>query len=66
MTTKAKNRKYTRNDERSGGATELPRKVILHDDRNPINWVVWGLRRTIPGMTMKRATRVTGEVYNKG
>jgi hypothetical protein len=49
MTTKAENREYTRNDERSGGATELPRKVILHDDRNLINWVVWGLRRTSPG-----------------
>jgi ATP-dependent Clp protease adapter protein ClpS len=66
MTTKAENREYTRNDERSGGATELPRKVIRHDDRTPINWVVWVLRRIISGMTMKRATRVTWEVYNKG
>jgi ATP-dependent Clp protease adapter protein ClpS len=39
--------------------TEPPWKVVLHNDYNPINRVVWRLRRTIPGMTIKRATRIT-------
>jgi ATP-dependent Clp protease adaptor protein ClpS len=56
-TTKAKNREETRTGERASEATEPPWKVILHNDwHNPINRVVWRLWKTIPGMTMKRAT----------
>jgi ATP-dependent Clp protease adaptor protein ClpS len=41
--------------------------VILHNDwHNPINRVVWRLRKTLPGMTVKRATKVTWEVHTKG
>ncbi len=40
--------------------------VVLHNDRNPINRVVWRLWRTIPGMTVKKATRVTWEAHTKG
>ena len=64
MTTKAKNR-----EERRAGSesrTEPPWNVVLHDDRNPINRVVWRLWRTISGMTIKKATRVTWEAHTKG
>ena len=40
--------------------------MVLHDDRNPINRVVWRLWRTIPGMTMKRATGIMWEAHTKG
>ncbi len=40
--------------------------LILHNDQNPINRVVWRLWRTIPGMTMKRATGITWEAHTKG
>lgn len=47
--------------------TEPPYNVVLHNDfHNPINRVVWRLWRTIPGMTIKRATRVTWEAHSKG
>jgi ATP-dependent Clp protease adaptor protein ClpS len=46
--------------------TEPPWNVILHNDRNPTNRVVWRLWRNIPGMSMKRATRVTWEGHTKG
>ena len=45
---------------------EPPWNVVLHNDRNPINRVVYRLWRTIPGMTVKRATRVTWEAHTKG
>jgi ATP-dependent Clp protease adaptor protein ClpS len=66
-TTKAKNREETRTGERSGEATEPPWNVVLHNDwHNPINRVVWRPWRTIPDMTMKKATRVTWEAHTKG
>ena len=46
--------------------TEPPWNVVLHDDLNPINRVVWRLFRTIPGMSLKRATKVTWEAHTKG
>lgn len=45
---------------------EPPWNVVLHNDRNSINRVVWRLWRTIPGMTMKRATGITWEAHTKG
>ena len=50
----------------SKARTEPPWNVVLHDDRNPINRVVWRLWRTIPDMSMKRATRVTWEAHTRG
>ena len=46
--------------------TEPPWNVILHNDRNPINRVVYRLWKTLPGMSMKRATKVTWEAHTKG
>jgi len=53
---------------RAGNKTrnELPWSLILHDDRNPINRVVWRLWRTLPGMSMKKATKVRWEAHAKG
>ena len=67
MMTKAENSKEALTGERVSDATELPWNVILHNDfHNPINRVVWRLWRTIAGMTMKKATRVTWEAHTKG
>lgn len=56
---------------RAGGESrrshEPPWNVVLHNDfHNPINRVVYRLWRTIPDMSMKRATRVTWEAHTKG
>jgi ATP-dependent Clp protease adaptor protein ClpS len=65
--TKTEKTQETRTGERAGEATEPPWNVILHNDfHNPINRVVWRLWRTIPGMSVKKATRVTWEAHTKG
>ena len=57
----------TRAGEKARRSNETPWNVVLHNDwHNPINRVVWRLWRTIPEMTMKRATRVTWEAHTKG
>ena len=66
MTTKAGNREATWTGESASEATELAWNATLYNDRKLINRVVWRLWRTIPGMTMKRATRVTWEAHSKG
>ena len=66
-TTKTSRVERTRTGEKASEATELPWNVVLHNDfHNPINRVVWRLWRTIPDMTMKRATRITWEAHTKG
>jgi ATP-dependent Clp protease adaptor protein ClpS len=66
-TTKANNREETRTRKKASETTEPPWNVILHNDwHNSINRVVWRLWRTIPDMTMKKATRVTWEAHTKG
>jgi ATP-dependent Clp protease adapter protein ClpS len=45
---------------------EPPWNVVLHNDNNPINRVVWRLWRTISGMTIQRATKVTWEAHRNG
>ncbi len=52
----------TRTGERASEATEPPWNMVLHNDRNPINQVVWRMWRSVSGMTMRKATRVTWEV----
>ncbi len=51
---------------RAGPKPEPPWNVVLDNDRNPINRVVWRLQRTIPGMTFSKATRVTWQAHTTG
>ena len=60
----------TTEETRAGGESrqshEPPWNVILHNDNNPINRVVYRLWRTLPGMTMKRATGITWVAHSRG
>jgi ATP-dependent Clp protease adapter protein ClpS len=38
--------------------TEPPCKVILHNSWHPMSWVVLVLVKTIPGTTIKKATKI--------
>ena len=40
--------------------------MVLHNDNNPINRVVYRLWRSLPGMSVKKATRITWEAHTKG
>ncbi len=54
---------------RTGGKsrTELPWNVILHNDwENSMPRVVLVLKKTIPGMTFKKATRIMYEAHTTG
>ena len=44
----------------------MARCVVLHNDRDLINRVVWRLWRTILDLIMKRATGITWEAHTKG
>ena len=47
--------------------SEPPWNVVLHNDwENSVTRVVWALVRTIPGMSVKRATKVMWEAHSKG
>ncbi len=47
--------------------TEPPWNVILHNDwENSVTRVVWVLVRVIPGMSVKKATKVMWEAHTKG
>jgi ATP-dependent Clp protease adapter protein ClpS len=37
---------------------EPPWNVVLHNSWHPISWVIYALVRSIPGTTIKRATRI--------
>ncbi len=64
MTTKVEKTEEPRIGEKA--RTEPPWNLILHNDNNPINRVVYRLWRNIPGMSMKKATKVTWEAHTKG
>jgi ATP-dependent Clp protease adapter protein ClpS len=64
--TRTRRAERTRAGEETRRSHEPPWNVILHNDRNQINRVVWRLWRTIPDMTMKKATGVTWEAHTKG
>src|ERR671917_1851264 len=66
MTTKAGNREATWTGERASEAIELAWNSYPVQRRKPLNRVVWRLWRTIPGMTIKRATRITWGAHTKG
>jgi ATP-dependent Clp protease adaptor protein ClpS len=39
--------------------------VILHNSWHPMSWVVYVLVKTIPGMSVKKATMVMWEAHTK-
>ena len=65
-TTRTRRAEGTRAGKKARRSHEPPWNVVLHNDNNPINRVVWRLWRAIPGMTIKRATKVTWEAHTKG
>jgi ATP-dependent Clp protease adaptor protein ClpS len=63
--TKTKEAQGTRTERKT--RTEPPWNVILHNDwENSVTRVVWVLVKVIPGMTIKRATKVIWEAHTKG
>lgn len=65
MATKIKKATTTRT--RNKARPEPPWNVILHNDwDNSMPKVVVILRRTIPGMTLKKATRIMWEAHTSG
>ncbi len=52
---------------RAKGRTEPPWNVVLHNEwENPLQRVILILRRVIPGMTFKSATKISWEAHRKG
>jgi ATP-dependent Clp protease adaptor protein ClpS len=65
--TATKSRKDRRSRTRNKAKPELPWNVILHNDwDNSMPRVVVILKRVIPGMTYKRATRIMWEAHTSG
>jgi ATP-dependent Clp protease adaptor protein ClpS len=63
--TKIKKEKKTRTGNRA--KPELPWNVILHNDwENSMPRVVIVLKKVIPGMTLKKATRIMYEAHTTG
>lgn len=63
--TKTKGAQGTRTGRKA--RTEPPWNLVLHNDwENSVTRVVWVLVRTIPGMSVKRATKVMWETHSKG
>lgn len=45
---------------------EPPWSVILHNSLHPMTWVIHALKKTIPGMTLKKATRLMWTAHTTG
>ena len=50
----------------SDEATEPPYNVILHNSWHPMSWVVYVLKKSIPGMTIKKATKIMLTAHTEG
>jgi len=50
----------------SGVQPEPPWNVILHNSLHPMSWVVYALKKTIPGMTLGKATRLMWTAHTTG
>lgn len=62
-----KPREEGRTRTRRKGKPELPWKVVLHNDwNNSMPRVVLVLKRVVPGMTLKKATRIMWEAHTTG
>jgi ATP-dependent Clp protease adaptor protein ClpS len=65
MATKTKREEHSRTGNKA--KPELPWNVILHNDwENSMPRVVIVLKKVIPGMTVKRATKIMWEAHTKG
>ncbi len=63
--TKTRRAEEVRTGEES--RTEPPWNVILHNDwENSMTRVIWVLVRVIPGMSVKKATKIMWEAHTKG
>ncbi len=62
-----KPRKEQRSRTKNRAKPELPWNVLLHNDwENSMPQVVLILKRLIPGMTLKKATRIMWEAHTTG
>jgi ATP-dependent Clp protease adaptor protein ClpS len=60
-------RKAERTRTRNKAKPELPWNVLLHNDwNNSMPRVVIVLKKVVPGMTIKKATRIMWEAHSKG
>lgn len=65
--TATKNKKSLRSQTGERSKTEPPWNVILHNDwNNSMPRVVIILKKCIPGMTLKKATKIMYEAHSKG
>jgi ATP-dependent Clp protease adaptor protein ClpS len=65
--TATKVKKEERTRTRNGAKPELPWHVILHNDwDNSMPRVVIILKKVIPGMSLKKATRIMYEAHSTG
>lgn len=65
--TATKPRKAERTRTRNKAKPELPWNVLLHNDwNNSMPRVVIVLKKVVPGMTIKKATRIMWEAHSKG
>lgn len=47
-------------------ATEPPYNVILHNSLHPMTWVVYALAKSIPGLNLKKATKIMLTAHREG
>lgn len=64
--TRTRRTEGTRAEEKARRSQELLWNIVFHNDNNPINRVVYRLWRTLPRMSMKKATKVMWEAHSKG
>lgn len=50
----------------AGEATEPPYNVILHNSWHPMSYVVYVLKKSIPGLTIKKATKIMLSAHMEG
>ena len=45
---------------------EPPWNVVLHNSWHPMSWVVYVLKKAVPGMTVKRAVKIMLTAHTEG
>ena len=50
----------------SKARTEPPYNVVLHNSLVPMSWVVYVLKKSIPGLTTKKATKIMLTAHMEG